>query len=89
MKMIFFYLAVMNICTFFLYGADKRRAVLHRWRIPERVLIGAALIGGSFGALLGMRFFRHKTRHPKFFIGVPLAIIIQAAFFVLVATGRL
>ena len=83
------YLTAVNITAFLLYGADKRKAVRHQWRVPERVLIGIALIGGSLGALAGMRIFRHKTKHPKFFIGVPLMIVIQAVIFFLVVKARL
>lgn len=83
-KIILLYLAVINFTAFVLYGLDKRRAVRHQYRIPERTLIGIAVIGGSVGAFLGMQLFRHKTRHPKFFIGVPVIIVIQAAIAFLV-----
>ena len=70
-------LAAINVVAFFLYGIDKRRAVRHRERIPERVLLGAALFGGSPGALLGMRAFRHKTKQWKFRILVPAFLIFH------------
>ena len=71
------YLAAINVVTFFLYGIDKFKAQHDRWRIPESVLIGLAIIGGSIGAWLGMIIWRHKTQHKKFKYGIPLILIIQ------------
>ena len=67
----------MNLITFIVYGVDKRKAKKRLWRIPEATLIGLALIGGSVGAFLGMRFFHHKTKHVKFYVGVPAIFIIE------------
>ena len=66
-----------NIIAFLLYGADKYRATRKKWRIPEKVLIGIALCGGSAGALLGMYVFHHKIRKNKFRIGIPLIFVAQ------------
>ena len=71
------YIVAVNLMTFLLYGADKRRAQKNKWRIPEKTLLGAALAGGSVGALLGMYVFRHKTKHWKFKIGVPACLIFH------------
>lgn len=76
-KEVYFYLAAINIITFLLYGDDKSRARRHAWRIPEKILLGAAVIGGSVGALLGMSIFHHKTRKPKFYIGVPMILVVE------------
>ena len=65
-------LLLINIVSFALYGSDKVRAHRHEERIPERVLLGIALLGGSLGAGLGMWIFRHKTRHMRFVVLVPL-----------------
>ena len=54
MKNMVIYLMAVNFITFLLYGDDKSRARRHAWRIPEKVLMGAAVIGGSIGALFGM-----------------------------------
>lgn len=70
------YLSGICVFAFCLYGIDKRRAVHGRWRIPERVLILAAFLGGAAGALLGMLTFHHKTRKPKFRVLVPLALFL-------------
>lgn len=71
------YLILMNLIAFALYGIDKRRAKQGAWRISEYTLLLIALLGGSLGALLGMRYFRHKTRHRKFRYGVPLILLLQ------------
>lgn len=80
---LYIYLIAVNLITFFLYGADKSKARRHAWRIPEKVLLGAAVIGGSLGALIGMRFFHHKTRKPLFYIGVPMILLIQIILLVM------
>ena len=71
------YLLIINLITFLLYAIDKRRAIRKAWRIPESVLMGFAAIGGSVGALLAMLLFRHKTKHAKFTVGVPLILVAQ------------
>ena len=71
------YLILMNLIAFALYGIDKRRAKQGAWRISEYTLLLVDLLGGSLGALLGMRYFRHKTRHRKFRYGVPLILLLQ------------
>lgn len=82
--MLLIYLVIINIVTFVLYAADKVKAMRHKWRIPEAVLLFFALIGGSVGALLGMVLCRHKTKHRKFTIGVPLILILQVVLFYVV-----
>lgn len=74
------YLISVNIFGFSLFASDKKRAQSGRGRIPEALLMFAALIGGCAGALAAMVFCHHKTRKPKFYIGVPL---ITAAYAVL------
>ena len=71
------YLILVNLIAFALYGIDKRRAKQGAWRISEYTLLLVALLGGSLGALLGMRYFRHKTRHRKFRYGVLLILLLQ------------
>ena len=79
---IIFYLVIINVFTFFLYGVDKWKAQRSRWRIPESVLLGLAAIGGSVGAWLGIRVWRHKTQHAIFRYGVPIILIAQVALLV-------
>ena len=73
------YLIFMNLIGFALMGVDKQRARRRDWRIPEKVLFGAALLGGSVGAWAGMYLFHHKTRHWYFVVGMPLILAVQAA----------
>ena len=68
---------IMNILAFCLLGIDKHRARTRQWRIPERVLFGAALLGGSAGAWAGMYLFHHKTKHWYFVVGMPAILILQ------------
>ena len=79
MKYFLLYLLLINAGAFVLMLADKQKARKNRWRIPERTLIGSALLGGSLGTLLGMYTFRHKTKHLKFTLGVPAILMAQIA----------
>lgn len=74
---IFIYLLIVNIVAFALMGIDKKRAKEHAWRIPEKTLFLSAIIGGSIGAICGMQFFRHKTKHWYFKYGMPAILIAQ------------
>ena len=76
MKYFVYYLIIINIITFLTYGIDKLKAMKHKWRISEKVLIGLAAIGGFVGAFAGMQMFKHKTKHLKFVIGVPVIATI-------------
>ena len=73
------WLAVINLLTFIVYGADKRRARKGKWRVPEKTLFLLPLLGGSIGALLGMRVFHHKTKHWYFVWGIPAILLAQIA----------
>ena len=64
---------------FCLMGLDKYRARIRQWRVPEKILFGAALLGGSAGAWAGMYVFHHKTRHWYFVVGIPLLLAAQLA----------
>lgn len=71
------YLLTVNAAAFLLMLIDKEKAKKRKYRIPEATLIGVALLGGSIGAWFGMQVFRHKTRHIKFTLGIPLIFGIQ------------
>ena len=97
-----------NVVTFFMYGIDKwrstsgrllptgrKKAMNSKWRIRETALLGLAVLGGSIGAWLGMKVWRHKTQHKggnrdidnivggyQFKYGVPAIIIVQLALIV-------
>jgi len=81
------YTALINILTFIVYGLDKSAAVKQKQRIPNRVLLGLAAIGGSAGALAGMYTFRHKTQKKYYTITVPLLLILQIAAAVMLLSG--
>ncbi len=78
-KILIIYLIVTNVVTFFMYGVDKWKAKRSKWRIRETALLLLAALGGSIGAWLGMKVWRHKTMHKKFKYGIPLIIILQVA----------
>jgi len=71
------YLITVNVLAFLLMRSDKRRAEKKSFRIPERVLIGVAVIGGSAGSFLAMHLYHHKTRHVRFRCGLPLILALH------------
>ena len=73
------YLAAVNLVTFTVYGVDKAKARRGAWRVPEKTLFLLPLLGGSIGALLGMRTFRHKTKPWYFVWGIPAILLAQIA----------
>lgn len=73
------YLMIVNIVAFAMMGIDKKRARTNAWRISEKSLFLSALLGGSIGAICGMRHFRHKTKHWYFKYGMPAILILQLA----------
>ena len=81
-----YYFIIINIYAFIVMGYDKIKAKLKKYRITERYLMTLAFIGGSFGVLLAMLIFRHKIRTKKFFIGVPVIIVIHLTLFYYIAS---
>ena len=71
------YILIVNVLTFILFAIDKWKAKHGKWRIPEATLLIMAAIGGSLGALFGMKLFHHKTLHKKFNIGLPVILLLQ------------
>ncbi|CUN56137.1 phosphoesterase [Clostridium disporicum] len=71
------YFIIINFVSFILMYIDKRRAIKKEWRISEHTLILISLLGGSIGSLIGMYTFRHKTKHLKFKVGIPIILVIQ------------
>ncbi len=76
---IILYLAVINIISVFVTILDKHNAKKKKQRVPELTLLLLSAIGGSVGMYITMRIIRHKTRKPKFMVGIPMIIILQAA----------
>ena len=87
MEAVAYFLISLNILTFIVYGIDKCRAAHNRWRIPEASLLGLAVIGGSLGALIGMKVWHHKTKHKKFVFGLPAILIAQLV--IIMVLGRI
>ena len=83
------YLLIINALGLLIMLADKEKAKKHLWRIPERTLFAAALVGGSVGALLSMYLFHHKTRHWYFVVGMPLILVAQLAAGCWLLAGRI
>ena len=75
-EILYIYLFFINLFTFLIYCWDKHKAVYSKWRIPEVILWFLAIIGGAYGAVMGMLLFRHKTKHVSFLIIVPLFFIL-------------
>ena len=71
------YIFIVNIVAIVVYGIDKLKAKKNKWRISENTLLLIALVGGSIGAYLAMKLWRHKTNHKKFKYGIPLIIVFQ------------
>lgn len=76
-QIIAYYLIIISIVTFLVYGIDKWKARKAMWRVREASLLMLAILGGSIGAWLGMKVWHHKTQHKKFRYGIPAIIIIQ------------
>ena len=76
---VIYYLVIINIITFLVYGIDKWKARKSLWRIREASLLMLAVLGGSIGAWLGMKVWHHKTQHKKFKYGIPAIMVIQLA----------
>lgn len=77
MEFVLLYLLTINAAGFLSMLVDKHKAKKNQWRIPERTLLLIALLGGSMGSLLGMYTVRHKTKHLKFTLGIPLILAAQ------------
>ena len=70
------YLIIINVMGLIICYIDKRKAIKNKYRIPENMLMVISLIGGCLGFFLGMILFRHKIRKSKFYISIPLIIIM-------------
>lgn len=77
LKIYLAYMVIMTLLTFILMGVDKSRAINHKWRIPEVVLLGMSLLGGCVGGFFAMHIFHHKTRYARFAMGIPVMIVIH------------
>lgn len=78
----------LSIIEFLLFGYDKLQAQNGGQRIPEKVLLGVGIVGGALGGLLGMRIFRHKTRHFQFWLILGVAAIVHLLLFYYLYAGN-
>ena len=76
-------IAVTSVIGLFLTVSDKSRAKKREWRVPEWLLIAFSLFGGSVVMYITMKLIRHKTRHAKFMVGIPIIIVLQTAAIIL------
>ena len=79
------FVLLINIIGFIIMGVDKYKAQKRFWRIPEKIFFTVAVLGGAIGVYAGMLFFRHKTKHWYFMLGIPvilLAEVIITLFFI-------
>ena len=75
------YYCIINITAAVLTVTDKRRAQKKQWRVPERTLLLRAALGGSLAMYITMRCIRHKTKHLKFVISMPVFIVLHIVLF--------
>ena len=76
------YLLLINLVTFLVFGLDKWKAKRKEKkdtvrRVAEKTLFTLSALGGSVGALLGMKVFHHKTLHKTFRLGIPAILALQ------------
>ena len=71
------YILIINLFAIFLMKYDKVKAINNQYRISEKTIFLIALILGGVGIYIGMYLFRHKTKHVKFTVGIPLIIILN------------
>ena len=82
-KIIIYYILSINIGTFLLFGIDKHLARKNRERVPESTLILLSVLGGALGGFLAMYIFRHKTQKAKFFLVVPMLLVLHIVIAIL------
>ncbi len=78
-KIVLIYLAVISAASIIVTAWDKFCAKRDMWRVPEKTLLIMSVLGGSVAMYVTMKVIRHKTKHNKFMIGIPVIIFLQAA----------
>ena len=79
LKILLIYLAAISLVAFIMTVWDKHCAKHGKWRVPEKSLFTASLLGGSVMMLIAMKLVRHKTKHKRFMVGIPVIIVLQIA----------
>ena len=77
-KIALIYLTVISLISFIVTAWDKFCAKRDMWRVPEKTLLILSALGGSVAMYITMKTIRHKTKHPKFMVGIPVIIFLQA-----------
>ena len=88
MPNILIYLVIVNLLVIIVMYIDKRKAKYGKWRISENTLLTISIIGGSIGILIGMYWFRHKTKKAKFSWGIPTILILEIISNILIFTNK-
>ena len=86
-QLMIIYIIAVNFIGFMAMVIDKAKAKKHAFRIPEATLFTIAIIGGSIGSIIGMRYFHHKTRHWYFVYGMPFILLLQIALLIFIYNG--
>jgi uncharacterized membrane protein YsdA (DUF1294 family) len=81
MEYFLYYFLFINLVGIFVMYSDKKKSRKGKWRTPENNIFAIAIAYGALGIFMGMRLFRHKTKHNKFVIGIPLILIVEIFIF--------
>lgn len=81
MQLFLYYFLAINLFAVFMMYSDKQKSRKGKWRTPEKHIFAIAIAYGALGVFIGMRLFRHKTKHNKFVIGIPLILIAEIFIF--------
>lgn len=87
-KLVIAALILANLFGFIMVAVDKRRAIKNKWRVPEKNFFIISFFGGFPGVYLGLFVFKHKTRHIKFMVGLPLIFVVQLIIIFLIYYQR-
>lgn len=71
------HLCVISLISIFVTISDKLKAKRGKWRVPEAVLMLLSAVGGSFAMYVTMHLIRHKTKHKKFMVGIPIIMVFH------------
>lgn len=77
LTLLIIHLCIISLISIFVTVSDKIKAKRGKWRIPEAVLMLLSVLGGSFAMYLTMQLIRHKTKHKKFMVGIPIIMVFQ------------
>jgi uncharacterized membrane protein YsdA (DUF1294 family) len=88
-KLLFFYIVIINLIGLCVMYIDKEKAKHGQYRIPEITLWRVAFLGGAIGTTIGMKVFRHKTRHASFKLGFPTIAVIETILFIYVMIHKI